>query len=124
MFASATVHGVVMAAALGICIWGGVSYAYLAVFVIGMLTAFVEVVRPNNAELPSARKLGERVGIRTASGLLAVLALVILQWTRHGAADVSVLQTAQNVVAAALAAALLMRLPPLSEDGPEAIRER
>ena len=123
MFAKA-VHAAVMAAVLGICIWGGASYAYLAVFVIGMLTAFVEVVRPNDAELPSARKLGERLGIRTASGLLAVLALFILQWTRHGAADVSALQSAQNVVAAALAAALLMRLPLLSERGLEAIRER
>ena len=122
MFSKATIHGAVMAAALGICLWGGVSYAYLAVFVIGMLTAFVEVARPNDAGLAS--KLGERVGIRTASGLLAVLALVILQWTRHGGADVSVLQTAQNVAAAALAGALLMRLPLLSDDGSEAIGER
>ena len=82
---------------------------------LGMLTAFVGVLRPDEAGPLPTGKLGERVAIRTAGGLLAVLALAMLLWTRHGDADVSVLQAARNVVAAALAAALLMRLPLLSD---------
>lgn len=110
MFSSALVQGAVLAAACLGLLWGGAGYGYLAVFAVGMLTASVQ--------------LGGRVVVRTLGGLLAVLALAVLEASRHAPAEPSLLQTAQHVVAAGLAAATLMRLPMLAEARVEAIADR
>jgi hypothetical protein len=91
----------------------GFDPAFLAVFAIGLLTAFVEGPRGGEGGRPRSGVL-EGLAARLGGGLLAVLALATVCWTRYGTlAAGSMSEVLENVVAASLAAALLMRLPLL-----------
>lgn len=123
MFSKTLLDGAILAAACAACLWSGASWAYLGVFGLGMSTSFVEIVRRDGPRPPPTGRLGEGVALRAASGLIAVLALVVLQETRHAAADPTAVQVVRDVVAAVVAATLLIRLPLLAEAGFEPIRD-
>lgn len=104
----------------------GVQVAYAASFAIGMTLAWVGLVGLAGKARP-ADEIGalESVLARTVGGLMAVLALAMVQYTRYGAPFVwldeglaiPILETVQDVTAASLAGALLMRLPQFVELG-------
>ena len=113
----------VLAVAYAIRIASDASFAYWVAFAAGMLTVWTGAVRVGAPGAgPDAVGTVERVGVRTASGLLAVLALATIHWTRYGeiaGGAQPALEILQNVLAASLGAALLMRLPLLVALGNE-----
>jgi uncharacterized membrane protein len=94
------------------CSIGDVRFAYAAVFGVGMLAAYTEIVRWSSG--PAS--VWERIGARAAGGVLTLLALAMVLGARHGVVFPGALapvEMLQDIAAASLAAALLMRLPLL-----------